>query len=250
MTISVSTTPIFGKTALAKALSTMWRQDNRQDFHDLVNAAYSSWASLRGKYRFSEFAATISTQFGDSSCYSGVFQAFPDADLTGALQIAEAWNTGRWPRNVWSATTLKIQRAPGTEFFYKFVWTMPDLEHDEFVNLLAGSVETSHRCNWSRCINPRHLVLENHAINMNRVSCFKYVQQKRRTDAPVPQFCDTHDPPCLLQASVGDAKQRVIQEYRLLTGTSFISPLQPQFNLDPGMVANIRMVTEDISLFD
>ena len=51
---------------------------------------------------------------------------------------------------------------------------------------LDPNLEVSHLCHRTLCVNPRHLVLEPHLINLERKMC------------KVSQVClDTHKPPCL-----------------------------------------------------
>lgn len=59
-------------------------------------------------------------------------------------------------------------------------------------------IECSHRCHFAMCINLLHLLLEDGWTKIDRKDCAKRAERLGSSGAPIPKFCDKHDPPCLL----------------------------------------------------
>lgn len=80
------------------------------------------------------------------------------------------------------------------------------------------ATEISHLCHQKRCQNPRHLTFESHEKNISRIKCHQHAKSWLSCGGimPLNEFCQDHDPPCLLrQASVME------QEFEIRGGSEY-----------------------------
>ncbi|KAH7480786.1 hypothetical protein FOMA001_g8241 [Fusarium oxysporum f. sp. matthiolae] len=171
----------------------------------------------------------LNATLGDDTCFSGVFMAFPNANLTEAIQIAISFTSQKlhWAQYQLIDITLQRFKNASNNAIRKKFWLSVDHSPANFQNLLTGHSEISHLCDWRRCTNPRHIVVEHHNTNIGRSKCFR----KAETDAEfrrVPRLCRDHDPPCLLHQSALPVATRVLLEYEHLGNELPIEKLPPQ----------------------
>lgn len=77
-------------------------------------------------------------------------------------------------------------------------------------------IECSHRCHFAMCVNIFHILLEAGWINIDRKDCAKRAEWLMKEKMPVPEFCDKHNPPCLLQMEMDDLDVVAQREFSLL----------------------------------
>lgn len=172
----------------------------------------------------------LNTNVDEDTCFSGVFLGFPDANLTEALQIAISFTSQKLHWAQYQTIDLTLQRfktASNTPIRKKF-WLVVDYSPANFQNLLSGHCEISHRCDWRRCTNPRHIVVEHHNTNVGRTKCFRKAELDAESGHRLPRLCRDHDPPCLLQRSSLPVASRVLLEYEHVGNELPAEVLPPQ----------------------
>lgn len=100
------------------------------------------------------------------------------AGLTKAWGRAAAWFNGPWPPR---GVDVDVFNA-GKDSQYK-------------------QMDGSHLCHHGLCINPHHLVYEEHWTNVLRNSCRALAKGFRRYGFKIPEACLHHKPPCNMTVS-------------------------------------------------
>ncbi|KAF5642332.1 hypothetical protein F52700_3180 [Fusarium sp. NRRL 52700] len=208
-----------------------------KDLYESDKPKYHKWiAHLRAEVQIkldTSGATRLNTWFnatlGDDTCFTGVFMAFPDANLTEILQIAICGTSQKrnWAQYQTMDMTLQRFKSASDKAIRKKFWLCVDHSPTNFQNLLTGHHEISHLCDWRRCTNPRHLVVEHHNTNNARKTCFRKAEEEAEFKR-VPRLCRDHDPPCLLHQAALPVATRVLLEYEHLGNELPAEKLPPQ----------------------
>ena len=100
------------------------------------------------------------------------------------------------PRAVYTYSDHTTSLARTKAWFSQ--WPRRGVELDNFLECGPFSpMDASHRCHQKHCII--HLVLEGAHTNVDRCDCQILARFLRREGREVPEHCDKHNPPCLLQ---------------------------------------------------
>lgn len=186
-------------------------------------------------FRMHDYSNWIALNYGESRCFTGIFQAFPDASLTESLQSVDVFQGHHGAVATYMKWVVNMPDfpAPDTRIPKKTMHATQKYDLTDFQHTLTCTKETSHRCNFSYCINPMHAVAEPHADNMNRARCFDRARMDAERGSKVRQFCERHSPPCLLQLASEPRTGKIITEYESLGNPTVIS-LPPQIKSTKG----------------
>ncbi|KAI0471450.1 hypothetical protein GGR56DRAFT_654228 [Xylariaceae sp. FL0804] len=120
--------------------------------------------------------------------------------------------------------------------------------YDTFMMYRRGRIQCSHLCHRRECIHYRHVILEPAADINSREACALTTRQARQDNiqARLDEWCEAHDPPCLLQMAVDDMHTSSIREFALLNkvqvekDTTIFKNLQPPGSEWPLITASQR----------
>ncbi|KAF4958247.1 hypothetical protein FSARC_11045 [Fusarium sarcochroum] len=160
----------------------------------------------------SRLTARIKENFDEDRCFSGIFMAFPNANLSEAIQIGLCIAN---QRHFWARLKKKL-------------WLTINHTPAALQGLITGHGETSHLCDWRRCMNPRHILVEPHHLNISRNSCLRKAIKDAEFSRVVSRVCELHDPPCLLHQAALPVESRILLEYERLGHGLPTDKLPPQ----------------------
>lgn len=197
-----------------EALSSM----KPQSFYALIDEAWRARDNHLYRAKMFNYMLWVKDTLGPDACFSGIHHACPDANLTEMLQInnslADSRNSMRARYDRWKLTVNPI--TLGSQKATKSLCMTQKLSLEDFQHILTGMYETSHLCNFSRCMNPLHMTAEPHSTNIKRSACFKDARLKVLAGQRLPRECSQHDPPCLLQTSTFSIEQITVMEHEAL----------------------------------
>ncbi|KAH7262222.1 hypothetical protein BKA59DRAFT_17470 [Fusarium tricinctum] len=190
---------------------------NEERFYKVVCEVKAELMMKFDAYQTVNLSAWITHEFGEDVCFSGVYWAFPNANLTEGIQIVLNWTGSRSHWAMYPCVDVNLGRLKnaGRGDMRKKFWLTADHNPRDFLNLLTGDCEISHRCDWRRCMNPSHLTVEHHNTNVNRGVCFRRAISNAE-HSRIQRLCKEHDPPCLLQQAALPIPSRLLLEYEHL----------------------------------
>ncbi|RYP13475.1 hypothetical protein DL765_006888 [Monosporascus sp. GIB2] len=80
-------------------------------------------------------------------------------------------------------------------------------------------MDASHLCHTPLCINPSHIIFESSDENQSRRDCQERARFLRAEGRDLPQRCDKHIPPCMMQVSEDRSAKRRWVHKSLNSGT-------------------------------
>ncbi|KAH6977328.1 hypothetical protein BKA56DRAFT_588124 [Ilyonectria sp. MPI-CAGE-AT-0026] len=111
---------------------------------------------------------------GVGKYHTGMFHGFPNATITPCLQLLESYRasfSSTWVYVV--RLTFRCSDDSPSDKHFRLILALTD---DHFVHVLVRAVESSHRYNFARCINPLHIVSEPGNVNKSRAVCYNHVK--------------------------------------------------------------------------
>ncbi|KAF5582930.1 hypothetical protein FPCIR_9247 [Fusarium pseudocircinatum] len=214
---SLPNTPVrFGTMRTKNQLSRLLQEaynSSPTEFHQKVDRAHAQFL-----HKFSttqeSFLTRMQPVFNNGNCFSGFYQVFPSATLTQLVQmLLHTEKRQTWALFSMYEINFSIFRDAAPRAQRKAFYILVNHTRNELQGLLTCETEVSHRCNWRRCINPDHITLESHSTNLSRSTCFKQAAGHFGANLTVKEFCDIHEPPCLLQQATLPTTAKVINEW-------------------------------------
>ncbi|KAI4603666.1 hypothetical protein KJ359_003483 [Pestalotiopsis sp. 9143b] len=184
----------------------MPRYDVKQSkvFRAQQKAAY--WFLQKGKDDFDLWIGDLTRSWGVSpsagrsstciTCPKDWIGLQPD-------EIAGMLNERNWP--LASSSRLMFKYSDHTTTAARAIgwfgkWPRSGIELDNFLECGPYKrMDGSHLCHNLFCITPSHIVYESCTANQARNDCFQRARFLRNENRAVPDRCDQHDPPCLMQ---------------------------------------------------
>ena len=162
------------------------------------------WLSVAAKRFFEDHHNHRLAEWGVKSTHTGTCVLVPeDWKNLDPMNLLNLFDLENCPTA--QATRLRYQYEDHCTSYARALawfsrWPRSGLE----LNNLMGSghyqpMDASHTCHHSTCIN--HVTYEATHINHSRKACCEMTKKLRREKKEIPEHCDEHDPPCLLQVS-------------------------------------------------
>ncbi|KAJ3463756.1 hypothetical protein MRS44_008542 [Fusarium solani] len=108
--------PEFGNagSGISKVLYQSWIDQTK--FFQILERTREAWQNDHEARHMAYHGALVKDIFGQDDCYSGIFRAFPDVDLSPALQIVLSWGsrTRRDSRGFVSSYMMKFSKGGRT----------------------------------------------------------------------------------------------------------------------------------------
>ena len=164
------------------------------------------WLTASGKDRFDEKRAFLLSQWGVKKTHKGTCVLCPeDWSSLEPVRVMDLFDADKCPTA--GSGRLSYQYSDHATAFVRAVawfedkkWPRTGAELDNFLG--AGPfkpMDASHLCHHDDCII--HITYEPAHINQDRKTCCMEAQSLRQQGLFIPEYCDKHDPPCLMQVS-------------------------------------------------
>ncbi|ETS81475.1 hypothetical protein PFICI_06477 [Pestalotiopsis fici W106-1] len=190
------------------------------------------WILQKGKEHFDSWIAGLTTAWGasPSASQSSICISCPQ-DWVGLQprEIADVLNESNWPlassgRLMFKYSDHTTTAARAIAWYSK--WPRSGIELDNFMECGPFKrMDGSHLCHNLFCITPSHIVYEPTTVNQARNECFQRARFLRNENRAVPDRCDQHDPPCLMQhAALTTYERCLLQVWALRQSLGMPSP--------------------------
>jgi hypothetical protein len=172
-----------------------------------------SWLTLAAKETFENHQRLLLSRWGvavehDTTCVQvpSIWENVDPRALMASANPEGGLGPGINPRLQFSYRGYATVFTRASLWFSRTQWPPAEAELEEFapssIQARSNSRTASHICHHGFCINPHHVVFEDLTLNLSRNSCVTAAATLRRYSAPIPPYCSTHEPPCLLQVSL------------------------------------------------
>jgi hypothetical protein len=205
------------------------------------------WITRRGKAHFNRYLAILLGQWGVKETHKGTCVLLPaDWAALDPLRLASMFDADNCPRawadvvvclppslealsNVWQTYQYADHCTNLTRsiaWFDDKHWPRTGLELDNFLGSSPYKPkEGSHLCHKHLCST--HLVFESAEANEDRKQCHQRSDFLRKENLPVPQHCDRHDLPCLMQHAALTTLEAFLIQFHVLLMAKGKAPLEP-----------------------
>lgn len=203
--------------------------------HGEPQAVGITWLTAAAREDFMEKLERMLSGWGVTPEHDGACILIPlGYDTQGARKIAAEFQLEDWAQGFRERKSGKPKPPRGSETPLKFYserlqysyadhetsfaravayfrdprWPPTSARWDRLMNngLAASSGKSdsqewhaSHLCHQGRCVLPGHIVFEPAAVNQDRKKCVEHILRERQLGQEIPEKCQFHNPPCLLQ---------------------------------------------------
>lgn len=164
------------------------------------------WLESDGKDKFDSDWKSLLAQWGVKETYTGTCVLCPeDWRAADPTRLMDLFSTEKCPlagsgRLTYHYADHATAYVRAIAWFNKGSWPRRAAELDNFIGMGPyRPKDASHLCHHDDCIV--HIAWEGAHINADRKDCCARARFIRGEGDPVPEHCDQHDPPCLMQAS-------------------------------------------------
>lgn len=170
------------------------------------------WLTAPAKTVFDRYIASSLALWGVSSSHQGTCVLIPE-DWKGLdpMDLEAMFDLENCP----TAQSTRL-RYHYSDQFTSFVrakawfqqWPRSGLQLDNFLGTGPFKpMDASHTCHQNCCI--AYIAYEPTNTNHDRKACCELAARLRQEGKPIPEHCETHNPPCLLQVSTLNALNRL-----------------------------------------
>ena len=164
------------------------------------------WLESDGKDRFDSDWKNLLAQWGVKETYTNTCVLCPeDWRAADPMCLMDLFSTEKCPpagsgRLTYHYADHATAYVRAIAWFNKGSWPRRAAELDNFIGMGPyRPKDASHLCHHDDCIV--HIAWEGAHINEDRKDCCARARFMRGEGDPVPEHCDQHDPPCLMQVS-------------------------------------------------
>lgn len=165
------------------------------------------WLESDGKDKFDGDLKSLLAQWGVKETHTSTCVLCPeDWSAADPTRLMDLFSTEKCPRA--GSGRLTYQYADHSTAYVRAIawfkeryWPRKAAELDNFIG--CGPYrpkDASHLCHHDDCVV--HIAWEGAHINEERKDCCARARFIRGEGDPIPEHCDQHDPPCLMQASL------------------------------------------------
>ena len=179
------------------------------------------WLTAAGKAHFEKTYEMLLAQWGVKADHRGTCVLLPEdwkaLDPEYLMTIFQdhkppsGGSSRAWYAYADHATSMA--RARG--WYEDCHWPRTGVELDNFLGCGPYKpMDGSHLCHHEHCII--HLVYESAAINIDRWNCCLRARFLRQDRREVPEFCDQHSPPCMMQHAALTTREAYYIQFAVL----------------------------------
>lgn len=160
------------------------------------------WLTLEAKEKFDKKYETLLSRWGVSREHQGTCILCPEEwRLTDPLELQERLKSKNLPipgePRTWYSCSDHATSVPRALAWFP-QWPRTGIQLDNFIGCGPFKpMDASHLCHQEHCI--LHLIYEPSHINLSRNACKERARFLRAESRDIPEYCDQHEPPCLMQ---------------------------------------------------
>lgn len=197
-----STAPDTGRPGAAAYKPLMPIYDVKTSRKEMLQQRGLDWLTLEAKEKFDQKYETLLSRWGVKVGHQGTCILCPEEwRLTDPLELQERLQSKNLPSpgdpRAWHSYSDHATSLPRALAWFS-QWPRTGIQLDNFIGCGPFKpMDASHLCHHEHCIV--HLVYEPSPINHSRNACKERARFLRAESRDVPEHCDQHDPPCLMQ---------------------------------------------------
>ncbi|MDI1490065.1 MAG: hypothetical protein OHK93_001264 [Ramalina farinacea] len=223
-----STAPDTGRPGAAAYKPLMPIYDVKTSRKEMLQQRGLDWLTLEAKEKFDQKYETLLSRWGVKVGHQGTCILCPEEwRLTDPLELQERLQSKNLPSpgdpRAWHSYSDHATSLPRALAWFS-QWPRTGIQLDNFIGCGPFKpMDASHLCHHEHCIV--HLVYEPSPINHSRNACKERARFLRAESRDVPEHCDQHDPPCLMQHASLTSTEAYYIQFAVLRQARELDPL-------------------------